>query len=241
MDFTGKVAMVTGAAAHIGRATAVMLAQRGAALVLADYDAERLEETRVLVETQGAKVLALQCDVSDEKRVDEVVARAISQFGHIDILINNAGLWRSHWGPFAQSESRNWIEKINVNVLGTMYCTHAVLEGMIRQRYGRIVNLASVAGVYGNANMVDYSTTKGAIIAFTAALAKEVAEQGITVNAVSPGNVREDDGPDNLRLSHIPRSGTPQENAELICFLASDQAAYISGQNYLIDGCRKSM
>ena len=138
---------------------------------------------------------------------------------------------------------------MDVNVFGTVYCTRAVLPDMIEAGYGRIINVASVAGVYGNANMVHYSATKGAVISMTRALAKEVADKGITVNAVSPGSVTssETNALDDLeatvpsQLAFMNRTGSPMENAHLICFLASDEAAYISGQNIQIDGCRKTM
>ena len=242
MEFEKKVVVVTGAAVHIGRAAALTFAREGAKVALVDYNGEGVRNTCAEIIAAGGEAWAFECDVSDEARVNEVVASVLDAWGKIDVLVNNAGLWRCDVGPFAESESASWKKKIDVNIYGTLYFTRAVLPGMIEQQYGRIINLGSVAGVYGNANMVDYSMTKGAIIAFTTALAKEVAPYGITVNTVSPGNVAEDNSDkQNLTLSFIPRSGTPQENADLICFLASDKAAYISGQNYLIDGCRKKM
>ena len=134
-------------------------------------------------------------------------------------------------------------EKIEINVLGTMYFTRALIANMIQNRYGRVVNVSSVAGVYGIRNMVDYSTTKGAINAFTLALAKEVTEFGVTVNSVSPGNILSDSNleKDNPELSFAGRSGTNKECADVICFLASEKASYVSGQNYIVDGCRKKM
>ena len=134
-------------------------------------------------------------------------------------------------------------KKIEINVLGTMYFTRALIASMIQNRYGRVVNVSSVAGVYGIRNMVDYSTTKGAINAFTLALAKEVTEFGVTVNSVSPGNILSDSNleKDNPELSFAGRSGTNKECADVICFLASEKASYVSGQNYIVDGCRKKM
>ena len=138
----------------------------------------------------------------------------------------------------------DWKKYLDVNVMSAVYCTRAVLPDMVESRYGRIINVASVAGVYGNANMVQYSATKGAVISMTKALAKEVADKGVTVNSVSPGSVS-DSGNDDLmltvpsELAFMNRTGSPMENAELICFLASDAAGYISGQNIQIDGCRR--
>lgn len=169
-------------------------------------------------------------------RVNEVCADAIETFGSVDIAVNNAGLWRG-FCEFSQSSSAQWRQKIDVNILGTMYITRAVLSSMIAQNYGRIISVASVSGVYGIGTMADYSMTKGAVIGFTKALAKEVMKNGITVNCVSPGTVSDAGHP--CDKCYAGRFGTYEENADLILFLASRQAGYISGQNYLIDGCRK--
>lgn len=169
-------------------------------------------------------------------RVNEVCADAIETFGSVDIAVNNAGFWRG-FCEFSQSSSAQWRQKIDVNMLGTMYITRAVLSSMIAQNYGRIINVASVSGVYGIGTMADYSMTKGAVIGFTKALAKEVMKNGITVNCVSPGTVSDAGHP--CDKCYAGRFGTYEENADLILFLASRQAGYISCQNYIIDGCRK--
>lgn len=245
MKFQGKVAMITGASVGIGRAVALCLAEQGADLVLLDINNEQLlavgEETKKL----GSKVLTYKCDVSSEEEVNEAAADAIKHFGKIDILVNNAALWRDR-SAFAASSSDLWKRYMDVNVMGVYYCTRAVIGTMIENGYGRIINVASVAGVYGNRGMVHYSTTKGALISMTKALAKEVAEQGVLVNCVSPGSVSPSQNEDidfskPSSLSFLGRTGTDRENANLICFLASDDASYISGQNILIDGCRKQM
>lgn len=235
--------MITGAAVGIGRATAILMAQRGDRLVLVDVDGERLALLAQELSDYTAEVLTFVCDVSDEDAIKAVVAQAQERFGAIDILINNAALWRV-WQPFVEMSSATWRRYLEVNVMGTVYCTQAVLPRMLERGWGRIVNVASVAGVYGNANMANYSATKGAVIAFTKALAKEVADRGVLVNAVSPGSVspseeRDIDAYIPSELAFIGRTGTDRENAELICFLASDKASYISGQNIQIDGCRK--
>lgn len=243
MDFEGKVALITGASVGIGRATALLMAERGANLVLLDINGEKLAKVCDELKPYGHEVLSYTCDVSDEKRVGEVIADTLLKFKKIDILVNNAALWRT-WTSFLELTTEEIKRFFDVNVLGTVYCTKAVLGSMLENAYGRIINVASVAGVYGNANMVHYSATKGAVISMTRALAKEVASKGILVNCVSPGSVSSSENEDidhssPSELSFIGRTGTDRENAELICFLASERASYISGQNIQIDGCRK--
>ena len=243
MNFNAKTVLITGAAVGIGRAVAIKFAQGGANLVLTDINIKALESVKEEIETYTKNVLTIQCDVSDEERVFATVKEAESVFGKIDILINNAALWRC-CAPFTDISSDEWRKFINVNVMGVVYCTKAVLPKMLENGYGRIINVSSVAGVYGNANMVHYSATKGALIAMTKALAKEVSDNGILVNSVSPGSVSPSYNDDmnyfeNSELSFMGRTGTDMENANLICFLASDEASYISGQNIQIDGCRK--
>ncbi len=243
MDFCGKTALITGAAVGIGRATALELGRRGAALVLLDLNLEKLEDVKKELAPVTDKVLVYQCDISNRERVNEVVADAMERLGSIHILVNNAALWRI-FVPFVETDMDEWKRCFDINVNGTAYVTQAVLPDMLSQGYGRIINVSSVAGVYGNARMACYSATKGAVISFTKALAKEVTEKGILVNAVSPGSVSNSGNSDidytePSELSFAGRTGSDRENANLICFLASDEASYISGQNIQIDGCRK--
>jgi len=244
-NFNGKVALVTGAAVGIGRAAALLLAESGAKTVIIDLNYEKLQAVKKEIEDFGGEALAYECDVSDEKRVYEVVKDAEDRLGKIDILVNNAALWKNR-SAFAEAPTDLWHKYIDVNIMGTVHFTKAVINGMIERGFGRIINIASVAGVYGNINMSFYSATKGAVISFTKALAKEVTANGITVNAISPGsvspsNVEDIDYSQPSDLPYIGRTGTDRENAELICFLASDAAAYISGENIIIDGCRKRL
>lgn len=241
MKFQNKIACITGASVGIGRAVALQLAEQGAKLVLLDINAEKLESVRH--EMADTEVLTYVCDVSDEEQVHTAMDKALDHFGKIDILVNNAALWRC-WAPFTETSSAEWKRFLDVNVMGSVYCTQAVLPAMLENGYGRIINIGSVAGVYGNANMVHYSATKGALIAMTKALAKEVADRGVLVNCVSPGSVSPSENSDidytvPSELAFMGRTGSDRENANLICFLASDEASYISGQNIQIDGCRK--
>lgn len=245
MNFNGKVALVTGAAVGIGRATAMKFAENGAALALVDLDLAGLEGVKKELEPYTTDILIFEGDVSDEARVNQVVGETLEHFGKVDILVNNAAVWR-YRAPLWESDSSEWKKMVDINILGTMYFTKAVLPSMFENTYGRIINIGSVAGVYGNANMATYSMTKGAVIALTKALAKEVADKGVLVNCVSPGSVSPSADPDvnafvPSELSFLGRTGTDMENANLICFLASEEASYISGQNIQIDGCRKKM
>jgi len=243
MEFCKKNALVTGAAVGIGRATALELGKKGASLILLDVDTEGLQALARELEGIRGRVLTYTCDISDADRVNEVISDALAQMGHIDILVNNAALWRASV-PFVEMDMELWKHYFDINVHGTAYVTKAVLPQMLERGYGRIINVASVAGVYGNAKMACYSATKGALISFTKALAKEVTDKGVLVNAVSPGSVSTSQNPDidhtdPSTLSFMGRTGSDRENANLICFLASDAASYISGQNIQIDGCRK--
>ena len=237
MDFSGQAAIVTGAAQGIGRATARLLAENGAKVALVDLNEDGLKRLAEEVSGKGAEAVYFVCDVSDEKRVCEVVCQTLKAFGHIDILINNAGVY-CHNDGFVTQSSNEWRKKIDINIMGTLYFTRAVLPHMIERKYGRIVNLASIVAVYGIANMVDYAMTKGAIDSFTKALAREVTRCGVNVNAVSPGNIHESGTANYPDMSCVGRSGTPEECANVIAFLASREASFVSGQNYIVDGCR---
>lgn len=238
-----KVALITGASVGIGRAVALEMAKKGASLVLLDLNEQTLKALESELSTLNAKALCLTCDVSNEAMVNDCVKKAIEKFNRIDILVNNAGIW-SVWEEFTQTTTSTWNKYLDINVMGVVHCTKAVLPSMIENGYGRIVNVASVAGVYGNANMVVYSASKGAVISMTKALSKELVDKGIVVNSVSPGTVSPSGNPDIEHTQphgacYAGRTGSDRENADLICFLASEKNGYIIGQNIQIDGCRK--
>lgn len=243
MDFTGKTAVVTGAAVGIGRAVAIKFAQNGANVVLVDINKEKLEATESEIKQITENVVSVVCDVTDADAVFALADRVADKFKTADILVNNAAIWRC-WSSFIDTPIDEWKKFIDANIMGVVYFTKAFLPKMLENHYGRIINVASVAGVYGNANMAHYSATKGALISMTKAIAKEVAAEGVLVNSVSPGSVSPGENPDvnytkASELSFMGRTGSDMENANLICFLASDEASYISGQNIQIDGCRK--
>lgn len=240
MDFHGKTAIVTGAAKGIGKAIALGFAKRGANVVICDIQKEALAKTEVEAAAYGVKVKSIILDVTDEAAVRKAIVDSIEEFGQVHILVNNAGIYPSC--DFITSESSAWKKVINVNILGTMYPTHSILPHMIENQYGRIINIGSVAGVYGISYFVDYSTTKGAVISFTKALAKVVADKGITVNCISPGSIDVTGGQGTMsEHSFTGRSGTPEELANAVIFAASDEASYLNGQNILVDGCRKKL
>ena len=245
MALTGKTAVITGAAVGIGRATAIKFAQNKIHLSLLDLDFEKLQKLKEELSEYKVDVLIFKCDVSNEEEVNDSIRQTMEAFGRVDILVNNAAIWKSE-KPFTDILSSEWKTYFDVNVMSVVYCTRAVLDKMMENKYGRIINVASVAGVYGNAYMTHYSATKGAVIAMTKALAKEVTDKGVLVNSVSPGSVSPSENSDTdfyqkSELSFMGRTGTDMENANLIYFLASDESSYIAGQNIQIDGCRKKM
>ena len=232
-----KVALVTGAGRGIGLETARLLIENRIRTVIVDYDKNLLEKAK---EDLNSDLLELYCvDVTDEEDVNQLCEEILTKYGAVDILINNAGIFRPDRGPFCESKSEHWRKKIDCNIYGTLYFTRALINPMIEQRYGAIVNICSVMADYGTKNMVDYSLTKGAIKSFTIALSKEVAEYNVRVNCVSPGNIE----PDNRypEMSYMNRSGTYRECAEVVCFLASDKASFVTGCNYTVDGGRKKI
>ena len=243
MDFTGKVALVTGGSRGIGRAICVELARLGANVALCYAgNAQSAEETVSACEAFGVKALAVQCDVSDAQAVAGLVDAAIKEFGRIDILVNNAGITRD--GLLMTMKEENFDAVLDTNLKGAFLCMKAVTRPMMKQRYGRIVNLSSVVGLHGNAGQVNYAASKAGVIGMTKSAAKELATRGITVNAVAPGFIDTDMTaalPENARmglLSTIPagRLGAAEEVAKVVAFLASDEAAYVTGQVLAVDG-----
>ena len=243
MNFEGKTALVTGGSRGLGRAVCLELAKGGASVVLCYAGNEAAaQETVREIEALGAKALAICCDVSDAAQVDALVKAAVETFGRIDILVNNAGITRDNL--LMRMSEADFDAVISTNLKGTFLCMKAVSRLMLKQRYGRIVNLSSVVGLRGNAGQVNYAASKAGIIGMTKSLAKELASRGVTVNAVAPGFIETDmtaaltDAARAAAQGSIPmnRLGAPEDVAKAAAFLASDDAAYITGQVLAVDG-----
>ncbi|MGQ9926253.1 MAG: 3-oxoacyl-[acyl-carrier-protein] reductase [Chloroflexaceae bacterium] len=243
IDLAGRVAVVTGASRGIGRAIAVTLATAGAAVIVNYRDnAAAAEATVAAIDAAGGQARAVQADVSQAGAADLLIKNALDGFGRLDILVNNAGITRDTL--ILRMKDADFDEVINTNLRGTFLCTRAALRPMGRQRSGRIINLASVIGLIGNAGQANYAAAKAGIIGFTRATAREMASRNVTVNAVAPGFIETEmthalgEGTRKAILDTIPlgRFGQPEEVADLVCFLASDAAAYITGQTFAIDG-----
>lgn len=239
----GRVAVVTGAARGIGRAIAEKLAFLGADVVVADMLADLAQVTASeIADLTQRKTLAIKVDVTDNKSARELIDQTMKQFGRVDILVNNAGVTRDML--ILRMEEADWDAVMNVNLKGVFNCSKAVIRPMMKQRYGRIVNITSVSGQAGQAGQTNYSASKAGVIGFTKALAREVASRQITVNAVAPGMIPTsltNDLSDELKktiLSATPvgRMGKPEEIAAAVVFLASEEAAYITGQVLGVDG-----
>lgn len=246
--FKNQVVVVTGAGSKrgIGRTTALAFAQEGATVVVGDVNYEGVKEVEKIIKGMGGKSLAIRLDVSIEEDVNTLVKQTMKQFGRIDVLINNAGIAQPIIGRVMEVSLEDWERIITVNLTGTFLCTKAVLPYMIENKYGRIVNMSSVAGKCGGLfGGVHYSAAKAGILGFTRALAREVASYGITVNAICPGAIETDFRGDKetpefkaelLKPILVHRFGKTEEVAATALFLSSPESAYIVGEAINING-----
>jgi NAD(P)-dependent dehydrogenase (short-subunit alcohol dehydrogenase family) len=238
MKFRNRVAIVTGAANGIGKATALKLAEEGAQVALLDLKQEKVDEVAETIRSTGGTALPLALDVSNRDEVNVAAGRILADFGQIDILVNCAGMGWHRQPYFRDMTEEEWERIIDVNLKGTLYFTHAVLDHMIAREYGRIVNIASIAAKVGIPKLAVYAASKGAIISFTKSMAMELGRHGITVNSVSPGLVAHDEKLHSSDGTFLGRCGRPSEMAAVIVFLASEEASFVTGADYLVDGGR---
>lgn len=243
MTLVGKVALVTGGSRGIGRAIALKLAENGADVAI-NYagNTAAAEEVKAAIEQMGRKALLIQCSVADTDGVQAMVNQVVKELGRLDILVNNAGITRD--GLLMRMKEADWDDVMNTNLKGVYNCSKAVMRIMMKQKSGRIVNMASVVGEMGNAGQANYAAAKAGVIGFTKSLAKEVASRGITVNAIAPGFIAtdmtrvlsDDQKAEMARTIPLGRAGQPEDVANAVLFLASEGAAYITGQVLNVDG-----
>ncbi|HUW83719.1 MAG TPA: 3-oxoacyl-[acyl-carrier-protein] reductase [Phycisphaerae bacterium] len=237
-----QVAVVTGAARGIGRAISLALADEGAHIVAVDVLADVLDSTVGEITAKGVKAVARQVNVTDTEQVEQLFASVVSDFDRLDIMVNNAGITRDTL--LLSMDDQQWDQVIQVNLRGVFLCTRAAAKIMLRQRYGRIVNMASVSGLMGNAGQANYAASKAGVVGLTKTVAKEMAKRKVTCNAVAPGFIKTDmtDAlPEKVReqvkqLIPAGRFGLPEDVAAAVVFLASPQAEYITGQVLSVDG-----
>ena len=234
MKFEHRVAVVTGGAGRIGRALAEGFCEQGVAVALADLSPEKAELVAESLREKGGTCRAYEMDVTKTESVRTAAERILSNFGRTDILVNNAGSWIPTL--FSELTEEQWNRMIDLNLNGTFRVTRAFLPAMLREGYGRIINLGSIAGEVGLPRFCGYSVSKAGVIMMTRVLAMELAKKNITVNCVSPGMISEASRPTNG--TWIGRCGDGEEVARLLLFLASDDAGFITGVDYTVDGGR---
>ena len=241
MELAQKVAIVTGAGQGIGRAIALKLAEAGAAVVVNDIN-KAVEEVAREIQARGQPGMAVTADVTSAADVARLAEEAIARYGRIDILVNNAGIARDQL--LLRMSEEDWDRVLEVDLKSVFLCTRAVLRQMLKQRWGRIISIASIVGLVGNPGQANYASAKAGIIGFTRSIAKEVASRKITVNAIAPGfidtemtrNLAEDQRKELMARIPLGRLGSPGDVAEAVAFLVSEKAGYITGQVLAVDG-----
>ncbi|MDO9350164.1 MAG: 3-oxoacyl-[acyl-carrier-protein] reductase [Deltaproteobacteria bacterium] len=242
MELSGKVALVTGAAQGIGKAIAMLLARNGADVVVSDINLEKAQETTNEIQGMGRRSFAIKVNVADLKDVERMVEAIVEQFGRIDILVNNAGITRDRL--ILRMTEEDWDAVLDVNLKGTFNCTKAVIRHMSKQKSGKIVSIASVSGEMGNPGQANYAASKAGVIGFTKTIAREFAGRGINVNAIAPGYIQTpmtDAVPEKAkeelkRMIPMERLGKPEDVAQAVLFLVSENSSYITGQVLNVNG-----
>ncbi len=243
LSLEGRTAIVTGGARGIGKAIAETLAARDAKVAVVDLRMDLAEETASeITAASGIEAIALEADVSSRESVNAMIKSAVEKLGKIDILVNNAGITRD--GLIMRMKETDWDMVLDINLKGAFNCAQALARPMMKQRYGRIINISSVSGVTGQAGQTNYSSSKAGLIGFTKALAKELGSRGITVNAVAPGfieTVLTEELPEeikdiSMKLTPMGRFGTPQDIANAVAFLAAEESSFITGVTLQVDG-----
>ena len=242
LSLEGKVALVTGGARGIGKEIALRFAKEGADIAICDVSLEETEATAKEIQKTGRQCLAFKTDVTDSKDVQSAIDKILDKLGKLDILINNAGITRD--SLVLRMSEEDWDKVIAVNLKGCFICTRAAAKVMLKQRFGKIVNLASIIGIMGNTGQANYAASKAGIIGLTKSVAKELASRGVSVNAIAPGFIKTEmtaklsEDVQKRMLSSIPlgRFGEPKDVADLALFLSSENSSYITGQVIQIDG-----
>lgn len=242
MQLKDKVAFITGGGRGIGREIALLFAREGANIALADVNADILAGTQKDIEAIGRQAITGIVDVTKSDQVDSFVQKTLDKFSKIDILVNNAGITRDTL--LVRMSEADWDLVMNVNLKGAFICTKAISKIMMKQRDGRIVNMASIIGIMGNAGQANYAASKGGLIAFTKTVAKELSSRNVRANAIAPGFIQTDmtaklsEEVKSAMLKFVPlnKFGTAQDVANLALFLASDNSSYITGQVVQVDG-----
>jgi 3-oxoacyl-[acyl-carrier protein] reductase len=242
MKFQGRVALVTGASQGIGHACSLALAREGASVAVAARNQQKLEELVSRITMTGGKAAAFVIDVAEEEQVKAGIKAALAQFGKIDILVNNAGITRDQL--VMRLKRADWDAVLNTNLTSAYLCIQQVIGSMLKQRWGRIINITSVFGQMGQAGQANYAASKAGLIGLTMAMAREVASRNITCNAVAPGFIEtnmtaalsEEFKQTAVKAIPLGRVGTPDDIANAVCFLASDEASYITGHVLNVNG-----
>ena len=242
MDLSTRVAIVTGSGQGIGREIALTLAEQGSSVVISDINPTTANDVAAEIGARKSTSIAIAADVTVQDEVTRLVEQTITSFGKIDILVNNAGITRDTL--LLRMSDADWDQVVTTNLKGAFLCTQAVLRHMVKQRWGRIINIASVVGLIGNAGQANYAAAKAGLIGLTKATAREVASRGITANAVAPGfidtemtrKLSDNARQEFLRQIPIGNIGSPKDVAYAVSFLASEEAHYITGQVLNVDG-----